>query len=69
MVQLLKLVGVDGCQLVLKVHKVFESEEDMIKSAENNEIKEGDVIVIRNQGPSRSISFMPEMLNPTSILS
>ena len=48
--------------------KVFESEEDMIKSAENNEIKEGDVIVIRNQGPSGGPG-MPEMLNPTSILS
>ena len=47
--------------------KVFENEEDMIKSAENNEIKKGDVIVIRNQGPLGGPG-MPEMLNPTSIL-
>ncbi len=47
--------------------KTFDSEEDAMKSLENDEIKEGDVIVIRYEGPKGGPG-MREMLAPTSLL-
>jgi len=47
--------------------KVFNNENDMIKSLENGKIKEGNIIVINYQGPVGGPG-MPEMLKPTSAL-
>jgi dihydroxy-acid dehydratase len=47
--------------------KVYDSEEDMIKALENNEIEKGDVVVIRYEGPKGGPG-MPEMLTPTSAI-
>jgi len=47
--------------------RVFDSEEDMILGLEQGNIKSGDVIVIRFEGPKGGPG-MPEMLTPTSAL-
>ena len=47
--------------------KTFDCEEDAMKALENDEIKEGDVIVIRYEGPKGGPG-MREMLAPTSLL-
>lgn len=47
--------------------RVFDSEEDAIKSIYNSEIKDKDVVVIRYEGPKGGPG-MREMLNPTSAL-
>ena len=47
--------------------RVFDSEEDMLHGLENGQIKPGDVIVIRYEGPKGGPG-MPEMLTPTSAL-
>ncbi len=47
--------------------KTFDSEEDAMKALEGDEIKEGDVIVIRYEGPKGGPG-MREMLAPTSLL-
>jgi dihydroxy-acid dehydratase len=56
----------------MKVHegpaKVFDSEEECVAAIFNHEIKEGDVIVIRYEGPKGGPG-MREMLNPTSAIS
>lgn len=53
------------------VHKgparVFECEEDASKAILNNEIREGDVVVIRCEGPKGGPG-MREMLTPTSAI-
>jgi dihydroxy-acid dehydratase len=48
--------------------KIFNCEEDAVNSILNEEIEEGDVIVIRYEGPKGGPG-MREMLNPTSALS
>lgn len=48
--------------------KVFNSEEEATKSIFQGKIQEGDVIVIRYEGP-RGGPGMREMLNPTSAIS
>ena len=48
--------------------RIFESEQDFMDGLENNAIKKGDVIVIRNQGAIGGPG-MPEMLKPTSAIS
>ena len=45
--------------------RVFDSEEDMIKALEENNIEKGSVIIIRYEGPKGGPG-MPEMLKPTS---
>jgi dihydroxy-acid dehydratase len=45
----------------------FDCEEDMLSAVENATLREGDVIVIRYEGP-RGGPGMPEMLTPTSAL-
>ncbi len=47
--------------------KVYDSEEDMLHSLEQNEIRKGDVIIIRYEGPKGGPG-MPEMLTPTSAI-
>ena len=47
--------------------KTFDSEEEAMKALENDEINEGDVIVIRYEGPKGGPG-MREMLAPTSLL-
>ena len=47
--------------------RVFNSEEDMLTALENSEIKKGDVVVIRYEGPKGGPG-MPEMLTPTSAI-
>lgn len=47
--------------------KTFDSEEDAMSALEGDEIKEGDVIVIRYEGPKGGPG-MREMLAPTSLL-
>ena len=56
----------------MKIHtgpaKVFDSEETCVAAIFNGEIEEGDVIVIRYEGPKGGPG-MREMLNPTSAIS
>lgn len=47
--------------------RVFDSEEDTIKAINAGEIKSGDVVVIRYEGPAGGPG-MREMLSPTSAL-
>jgi dihydroxy-acid dehydratase len=47
--------------------KVFDSEEEAVKAIFNHEINEGDIIVIRYEGPKGGPG-MKEMLNPTSAI-
>lgn len=61
-----KISGLEGDYFSGKA-KVFNSEDDMIQSLENGEIKEGMVVVIRYQGPKGGIG-MPELLKPSSAL-
>lgn len=64
----IKISGVDeSCYYFKGTAKVFDCEEDSMKALENDEIKEGDVIVIRYEGPKGSPG-MREMLAPTSLL-
>lgn len=47
--------------------RVFNSEEEAVKAISGGEIKEGDVVVIRYEGPKGGPG-MREMLSPTSML-
>ena len=47
--------------------RVFECEEDASRAILNNEINDGDVVVIRNEGPKGGPG-MREMLTPTSAI-
>ena len=47
--------------------RVFDSEEDAIKAIKGGDIHEGDVVVIRYEGPKGGPG-MREMLNPTSAI-
>ncbi|MCQ2737682.1 MAG: dihydroxy-acid dehydratase [archaeon] len=47
--------------------KVYNSEEDAVEAIFNHELKEGDILVIRCEGP-RGGPGMREMLNPTSAI-
>ena len=49
------------------IAKTFDSEEEAMSALENNKITEGDVIVIRYEGPKGGPG-MREMLAPTSLL-
>lgn len=64
----IKTSGVDpDCYQFKGVAKCFDSEEDAMYALENDIIKEGDVIVIRYEGPKGGPG-MREMLAPTSLL-
>ena len=71
-------IAVDGCivktagvdESILKFSgpaKVFESQDDAVRGILGNEVKAGDVVVIRYEGP-RGGPGMQEMLYPTSYL-
>ena len=47
--------------------KVYESEEDALKGILDNDVKEGDIVVIRYEGPKGGPG-MREMLAPTSAI-
>ncbi|MCS3529164.1 dihydroxy-acid dehydratase [Chryseobacterium sp. JUb7] len=47
--------------------RVFDGEKEFIKGIEDKLIRDGDVIVIKNEGP-KGAPGMPEMLKPTSAL-
>ncbi len=64
----IKISGVDeSCYYFKGIARVFDCEEDSMKALENDEIRDGDVIVIRYEGPAGSPG-MREMLAPTSLL-
>ncbi|MDP2949542.1 MAG: dihydroxy-acid dehydratase, partial [Chloroflexota bacterium] len=48
--------------------RCFDSEDECVQAIMRQEFREGDVIVLRYEGP-RGGPGMPEMLSPTSILS
>lgn len=61
-----KITGKEGLRFTGPA-KVFDSEEAMLASLENNGIAKGDVVVIRYEGPKGGPG-MPEMLTPTSAI-
>ena len=61
-----KITGKEGLRFSGPA-KVYDSEEDMLHALERGEIKKGDVIVIRYEGPKGGPG-MPEMLTPTSAI-
>ena len=61
-----KITGKEG-ETFIGPAKVYDSEEDMLKALENNEIEKGNVVVIRYEGPKGGPG-MPEMLTPTSAI-
>lgn len=64
----IKTSGVDSdCYEFCGSARTFDSEEDAMYALENDLIKEGDVIVIRYEGPKGGPG-MREMLAPTSLL-
>lgn len=64
----IKISAVDeSCYEFTGKAKTFNSEEEAMTALENNLIKEGDVIVIRYEGPKGGPG-MREMLAPTSLL-
>ncbi|RYE88776.1 MAG: dihydroxy-acid dehydratase, partial [Hyphomicrobiales bacterium] len=65
---IVKTAGVDESILVFSgPARVFESQDASVKAILSNEIKAGDVLVIRYEGP-RGGPGMQEMLYPTSYL-
>ena len=64
----IKTSGVDpDCYVFEGNARCFDCEEDAMSALENDKIKEGDVIVIRYEGPKGGPG-MREMLAPTSLL-
>lgn len=61
-----KITGKEGDRFTGPA-RVYDSEEDCLKAIENDEIKKGDVIIIRYEGPKGGPG-MSEMLAPTSAL-
>ncbi len=61
-----KITGKEGLQFSGTAN-VFDSEEDMLKALEEKRINDGDVIIIRYEGPKGGPG-MPEMLTPTSAI-
>lgn len=62
-----KSAVLDKMLVTTGIARVFDSEEDCVESIKNREIKAGDVIVIRYEGPKGGPG-MREMLTPTSAL-
>jgi dihydroxy-acid dehydratase len=61
-----KITGKEGLRFSGPA-KVYDCEEDMLKSLEQGGIVAGDVVVIRYEGPKGGPG-MPEMLTPTSAI-
>jgi len=64
----IKVAGVDPeCHYFMGSAIVFESQDDCLAALERREIKAGQVVVIRYEGPKGGPG-MPEMLSPTSMI-
>jgi dihydroxy-acid dehydratase len=61
-----KITGKEGLKFSGPA-RVYNAEEDMLAGLERGEIKKGEVIVIRYEGPKGGPG-MPEMLTPTSAI-
>ena len=61
-----KITGKEGTRFAGPA-RVFDSEEAMLAALEKNQIRKGDVVVIRFEGPKGGPG-MPEMLTPTSAI-
>ena len=61
-----KITGKEGLRFAGPA-RVYDCEEDMLKGLERSEIKKGEVVVIRYEGPKGGPG-MPEMLTPTSAI-
>ena len=61
-----KITGKEGLRFSGPA-RVYDCEEDMLKGLERAEIKKGEVVVIRYEGPKGGPG-MPEMLTPTSAI-
>ena len=61
-----KITGKEGTRFSGPA-RVYEGEFDAIDGIQNNEVKEGEVIVIRYEGPKGGPG-MPEMLKPTAAI-
>lgn len=61
-----KITGKEGTRFTGPA-RPYDSEEDMLAALERGEIKKGDVVVIRYEGPKGGPG-MPEMLTPTSAI-
>ena len=61
-----KITGKEGV-IFSGTARVYDSEEEMLKGLEHNEIQKGDVVIIRYEGPKGGPG-MPEMLTPTSAI-
>ena len=61
-----KITGKEGEQFSGPAN-VFDSEEEMLEALQLGEIKKGDVVIIRYEGPKGGPG-MPEMLTPTSAI-
>lgn len=61
-----KITGKEGLQFSGPA-RCFDSEEEMLAALEDKQIKKGDVVVIRYEGPKGGPG-MPEMLTPTSAI-
>ncbi len=63
-----KISGVEPeCLKFTGTAKIFDSEEECMTAIENDNVKEGDVLVIRYEGPKGGPG-MREMLAPTSLI-
>lgn len=63
-----KISGIDeSCYEFEGIAKTFDSEEDAMKALEDDKIKDGDILIIRYEGPKGGPG-MREMLAPTSLL-
>jgi dihydroxy-acid dehydratase len=61
-----KITGKEG-ESFTGTARVFDSEPAMMRGLENKEIKPGDVVIIRYEGPKGGPG-LPEMLSPTSAI-
>lgn len=61
-----KITGKEGLKFSGPA-RVYDSEEDMLAALEKKQIRKGDVVVIRYEGPKGGPG-MPEMLTPTSAI-
>ncbi|OZG71962.1 dihydroxy-acid dehydratase [Hahella sp. CCB-MM4] len=65
---IVKTAGVDDSILVFKGKaRIFESQDDAVKGILADQVKEGDIVIIRYEGPKGGPG-MQEMLYPTSYL-
>ena len=61
-----KITGKEG-ETFTGTARVYDNEQAMMRGLENKEIKEGEVVIIRYEGPKGGPG-LPEMLTPTSAI-